>query len=125
MMYGNHENNHRYFRLGQTTIRPFFMPEINHRRTGMKTKDFGLSCLLASNRCELISHELDDRGQVWMEFKDTELTRQLESQFFSGTVQVNLANYLSSQKQLKTLIFNLRRRVYGDGEAELSRRSAW
>jgi hypothetical protein len=91
----------------------------------MKTKDFGLSCLLASNRCELISHELDNRGQVWMEFKDTDILRKLEGQFFSGTVQVNLADYLSSQKQLKTLIFNLRRRAYGDNEVELSRRSAW
>jgi hypothetical protein len=91
----------------------------------LKTKDFGLSCLLASNRCELVSHELDHRGQVWMEFRDTDLARKLEGQFYNGTVQVNLADYLSSQKQMKTLIFNLRRKVYGDGEVELTRRATW
>ena len=70
----------------------------------MKTKDFGISCLLASHRCEMIGHELDARGQVWIEWRDTELTRKLERDFFSGTASVNLADYLSSQKQIKTLI---------------------
>ena len=88
----------------------------------MKTKDFGISCLLASHRCEMLGHELDARGQVWIEWRDTELTRKLEREFFSGTATVNLADYLSSQKQIKTLIFNLRRQAYGDQEYELHRR---
>lgn len=90
----------------------------------MKSRDFGLCCYLASNRCELVSHEIDNLGQVWMEFRDTELTQKLEDQFYNGTAQVNLADYLSSQKQLKTLIFTLRRK-YGNGQEELSRRSYW
>ena len=88
----------------------------------MKTKDFGLSCLLASNQCEMLSHELDDRGQVWLEFKDNDKTKKLERDFYNGTAQVNLADYLSAHKTLKNLIFNLRRRAYGDHEYELHRR---
>lgn len=89
----------------------------------MKTKDFGMCCLLASHRCEMLGHELDDRGQVWMEFRDTELTRKLERDFFSGTATINLADYLNSHKMLKTMIFNLRRQAYGDTEYELHRRT--
>jgi hypothetical protein len=88
----------------------------------MKTKDLGLNCLLAAARCEMLGHELDSRGQVWIDWRDTELTRSLEHQFFSGTVMINLADYLSAQKQLKTLIFNLRRETYGDEEYLLQRR---
>ena len=88
----------------------------------MKTKDFGTSCLLASQRCEMLGHELDTRGQVWIEWRDTDLTRKLEREFFSGTATVNLADYLSSHKMLKTMIFNLRRQAYGDQEYELHRR---
>lgn len=88
----------------------------------MRTKDFGLSCLLTSHKCEVLGHELDHRGQVWFEFRDTEFVRKLEREFFSGTVVVNLADYLSAHKHLKTLIFNLRRNAYGDSEYELQRR---
>ena len=88
----------------------------------MKTKDFGLSCLLASNQCEMTSQELDDRGQVWIEFKDTDTLKTLERAFYNGTAQVNLADYLSAHKMLKTLIFQLRREAYGDREYELHRR---
>lgn len=88
----------------------------------MKTKDFGLSCLLASCRCEMLGHELDQRGQVWLEFRDSEQSKKLEKEFFNGTATVNLADYLSAHKQLKTLIFNLRRNAYGDAEYELHRR---
>lgn len=88
----------------------------------MKTKDFGLCCLLASHRCEMLGQELDERGQVWIEFRDTELSRKLESEFLNGTATVNLADYLSCFKQLKTLIFSLRRQAYGDKEYELPRR---
>lgn len=88
----------------------------------MKTKDLGLSCLFAASRCEMLGHELDSRGQVWIDWRDTELTRSLERQFFSGTVMINLADYLSAQKQVKTLIFNLRRQTYGDEEYLLHRR---
>ena len=91
----------------------------------MKTKDFGLSCLLASNQCEMVSHELDGRGQVWIEFKDSDAVRKLERAFYNGTAQVNLADFLSSHKMLKTLIFQLRRNAYGDKEYELQRRTAW
>ena len=90
----------------------------------MKTKDFGISCLLASHRCEVVGHELDQRGQVWIEYRDTDLTRRLEREFFSGTATVNLADYLSAYKNIKTLIFNLRRQAYGDQEYELHRRPA-
>ena len=75
----------------------------------MKTKDFGLSCLLASNQCEIISQELDDRGQVWIEFKDSDAVHRLERAFYNGTAQVNLADFLSSHKMLKTVIFKIRR----------------
>jgi hypothetical protein len=88
----------------------------------MKSKDYGICCLMASHKCEMLGHELDDRGQVWIEWRDTDLTRKLERDFFSGTATVNLADYLSSQKQIKTLIFNLRRQAYGDREYELHRR---
>lgn len=88
----------------------------------MKTKDYGINCLMASNHCEMLGHELDQRGQVWIEWRDTELTRRLERDFFSGTATVNLTDYLSCQKQIKTLIFNLRRQAYGDREYELHRR---
>jgi len=88
----------------------------------MKTKDFGLSCLLASNQCEIISQELDDRGQVWIEFKDSDAVHRLERAFYNGTAQVNLADFLSSHKMLKTLIFKIRRTAYGDQEYELHRR---
>lgn len=88
----------------------------------MKTKDFGLSCLLASNQCEMISQELDDRGQVWIEFQDSETVRKLERAFYNGTAQVNLGDFLSTQKTIKTLIFSLRRRAYGENEYELHRR---
>ena len=91
----------------------------------MKTKDFGLNCLLASRHCNMLGHELDNRGQVWIEWCDTEQTRQLEREFFSGTATVNLADYLSSQKQIKTLIFNLRRAAYGDQEYELHRKTTY
>lgn len=91
----------------------------------MKTKDFGLSCLLASNQCEMISQELDSRGQVWIEFQDTDKTKKLERDFYNGTVQVNLADFLSSHKMLKTLIFQLRRQAYGDNEFELHRRTTY
>lgn len=90
--------------------------------TVVTTKDFGLSCLLMSNRCEMITHRLDERGQVWIEFQNTEKARQLEQAFYNGTAQVNLADYLSCHKTLKTLIFNLRRNAYGDQEYELHRR---
>ena len=79
----------------------------------MKTKDFGLSCLLASNQCEMLSQELDDRGQVWLEFRDTDSARKLERAFYNGTAQVNLSDYLSSHKMLKNLIFQMRRSVSG------------
>jgi hypothetical protein len=88
----------------------------------MKTKDFGLSCLLASNQCEMVSQELDGRGQVWIEFRDNDTVKRLERAFYNGTAQVNLADYLSSHKMLKNLIFNLRRTAYGDQEYELHRR---
>jgi hypothetical protein len=88
----------------------------------MKTKDFGMCCLLASHRCEMLGQELDNRGQVWIEWRDTEQTRKLERDFFNSTATVNLADYLSAHKQLKTMIFNLRRNAYGDTEYELSRR---
>ena len=91
----------------------------------MKTKDFGLSCLLASNQCEIHSQELDGRGQVWIEFKDNDTVRKLERAFYSGTAQVNLADYLSAQKTLKNLIFNIRRHAYGDSEYELQRRTTY
>jgi hypothetical protein len=91
----------------------------------MKTKDFGLSCLLASNQCEMISQELDPRGQVWIEFRDTDTSRKLERAFYNGTAQVNLAEYLSAHKTIKTLIFQLRRQAYGDTEYELHRRTTY
>jgi hypothetical protein len=70
----------------------------------------------------MISQELDPRGQVWMEFLDTETAKKLERAFYNGTAQVNLADYLSAHKMLKTLIFQLRRKAYGDNEYELHRR---
>jgi hypothetical protein len=88
----------------------------------MKTKDLGLCCLLQASRCEMLGHELDTRGQVWIDWRDTDVTRNLEREFFNGTVTINLADYLSAQKQLKTLIFDLRRIAYGDGEYLLHRK---
>ncbi len=85
----------------------------------MRTKDFGLSCLLASNQCEIVSQELDNRGQVWIEFRDTDNSRKLERAFYNGTAQVNLTDYLSSHRMLKNLIFSLRRHAYGNDEYEL------
>jgi hypothetical protein len=89
----------------------------------MKTKDFGLSCLLASNQCEILSQDLDSRGQVWIEFEDTDKAKGLERAFYNGTAQVNLADYLSAHKLLKTLIFTIRRNAYGNNEFELHRRN--
>jgi len=87
----------------------------------MKTRDLGLACLMASHKCELTGHELDARGQIWLSFRDTELCRQLEQQYYSGTVMVNLTDYLSAQKQMKTLIFSTRRQAYGEDEYALQR----
>lgn len=90
----------------------------------MRTKDFGISCLLASKRCEMVGHALDERGQVWIEWRDNEQTKKLEREFFSGTAITNVADFLSAQKQIKTLIFDTRRQAYGDQEYELHRRPA-
>lgn len=89
----------------------------------MKTKDFGLCSLLAANQCEIVRYETDSRGQVWLEWTDDDRSRKLEREFLSGTAIVRLADYLSAQKHIKTLIFNTRRNAYGDGEYELHRNS--
>ncbi|HEY3294953.1 MAG TPA: hypothetical protein VGL38_05925 [bacterium] len=88
----------------------------------MKTKDYGINCLLASNHCEMVGHEIDPRGQVWIEWRDTELANKLVRDFYSGSATVNVADFMSSLKHIKTLIFNLRRQAYGDREYELHRR---
>jgi hypothetical protein len=74
----------------------------------MKTKDFGLSCLLAANKCAMQSQELDDRGQVWIQFEDTSDVQRLAQEFYNGTVVVNLADFLSMHKQLKTMIYSMK-----------------
>lgn len=74
----------------------------------MKTKDFGLGCLLAANKCMMTSKDMDERGRVWMTFEDTPDVERLVQDFYSGNATVNVSDFLSMHKQLKTLIYTLR-----------------
>ena len=80
-----------------------------------------LACWQAIS-AKILSQELDSRGQVWIEFEDTDKARGLERTFYNGTAVVNLADYLSMQKVLKTMIFSIRRNAYGNNDYELHRR---
>jgi hypothetical protein len=78
----------------------------------MKTKDFNLAALLVANNIKLVDYETDELGQMWFEFPDDALTRELEHSFNLATVMVNLHQFVSASKMLKTLIYQNRRNIY-------------
>ncbi|MBU0507775.1 hypothetical protein KKH27_02915 [bacterium] len=78
----------------------------------MKTKDFGLAALLSANNIKLIDYETDNLNQMWFDFEDNELARQLEAAFYRATATVNVQQFVAASKMLKALIYENRRNVY-------------
>jgi len=71
----------------------------------MKTKDYGLTCLLLCKGHEILNYKSDGAGQVWFEFPDGNEVEKIENDFFMNRALVSANDFLSAQKRIKNIIF--------------------
>ena len=86
----------------------------------MKTKDYGLTCLLLCKGHCIERYSNDDAGQVWFEFPDSGSVEKIVSDFFMNKASVLVGDFLSAEKRVKNIIFG-KENQYGNGNERGSR----
>ena len=76
------------------------------------TKDFGLAAFIVANNIKLVDYSTDELNQMWFEFPDDAVTRDLEREFNLATAMVNVQQFTAASKMLKALIYQNRRNNY-------------
>jgi len=82
----------------------------------MQTKDFGLITTLTAKGYRYLDYQVDDLGRIFFRFDDSPEVRTIEDGFFRNTVSVPVQDFINSQTQMKTLVFDIRRKenTYGN-----------
>jgi hypothetical protein len=70
----------------------------------MKSKDFGLASMLVSKGHEIVNYEIDDRGQVWFDFGESDDVTDFEKRFYFANETVGVLDFLAAQRRIRALI---------------------
>jgi hypothetical protein len=82
----------------------------------MQTKDFGLITTLTAKGYRYLDYQVDELGRIFFRFQDCPEVRAIEDGFFRNTVSVPVQDFINAQTQMKTLVFDIRRKdnTYGN-----------
>ncbi|MBK6766493.1 MAG: hypothetical protein IPG71_09315 [bacterium] len=77
----------------------------------MQTKDFGLVTTLTAKGHRFLDYQVDELGRIFFRFQDSPETKAIEDGFFKNSITVQVQDFINAQTTMKTLVFDIRRKV--------------
>ena len=90
----------------------------------MTTKDFGLITTLTAKGYRYLDYQVDELGRIFFSFPDSPETRAIEDGFFRNSISVQVQDFINAQTTMKTLVFDIRRKVEANGNRYTGSRTA-